>query len=109
MMMMSDRYRDPQGYVLAYDNAWKVGQAIAKNGNDLYLRSKAAAVETVKILNAAKAEGKLQMSRFEINALADAEKAINALTDEKDKFMSDMLALYKSEVKVFKPEANYKF
>ena len=109
MMVMSDKYRDPQGYVLAYDNAWKVGKAITKNGNDIYLRSKNAAVETVNILNAAKAEGKLQMSRFEINALADAEKAINALTDESDKFMSDMLALYKSEVKVFKPEANYKF
>ena len=109
MMVMSDKYRDPQGYVLAYDNAWKVGKAITKNGNDLYLRAKNAAVETVNILEGAKAEGKLQMSRFEMNALADAKKAINALTDESDKFMSDMLALYKSEVKVFKPEANYKF
>jgi methanol--5-hydroxybenzimidazolylcobamide Co-methyltransferase len=108
-MCLSDKYRDPQGYVLAYDNAFKVGQAIVKDGNDLYLRSKNAVVETIKILEASKKEGKLIMSRFEQNALADAKAAVDALTNEKDTFMSDSLAKYKAEEPRFKPEANYKF
>ena len=109
LMCLSDKYRDPQGYVLAYDNAFKVGQAIVKDGNDLYLRAKNAVVETIKILEASKKEGKLLMSRFEQNALADAKASIDALTNEKDTFMSDSLAKYKAEVKVFRPEANYKW
>ena len=48
----------------------------------------------------------LTLSRFEANALADAKAAFEALTDDKDKFMSDCLTKYKDEVKVFLPE-NY--
>lgn len=109
IMCLSDKYRDPQGYILAYDNAFKVGQAIVKDGNDLYLRSKNAVVEAIRLLEESKKEGKLVMSRFEQNALADAKAAVNALTNESDTFMSDCLAKYKAEVPTFRPEANYKF
>jgi methanol--5-hydroxybenzimidazolylcobamide Co-methyltransferase len=46
MFMLSDRYRDPQGYVLAYDNAYRVGEAIVKDGDNIYLRAKNAALST---------------------------------------------------------------
>ncbi|KKG11701.1 methanol--corrinoid protein co-methyltransferase MtaB [Methanosarcina sp. 2.H.A.1B.4] len=105
LFVASDKYRDPQGYVLAYDNAYKVGQAIAKDGNDIYLRSKNAALESIKLVEEG-AKGKLTLSRFEAKALADAKAAFEALTDDKDKFMSDCLDKYKTEVKVFLPE-NY--
>jgi len=36
LLMLSDRYRDPQSYVLAYDNAYKVGQTIVKDGDNIY-------------------------------------------------------------------------
>jgi methanol--5-hydroxybenzimidazolylcobamide Co-methyltransferase len=52
------------------------------------------------------AKGKLELSRFETNALADAKAVFEALTDDKDKFMSDCLTKYKQEVSVFLPE-NY--
>ena len=105
MFAASDMYRDPQGYVLAYPNAYKVGQAIAKDGNNIYLRAKNAALETIKIVEEG-AKGKLSLSRFEAKALADSKAAFEALTDDKDKFMSDCLDKYKKEVKVFLPE-NY--
>lgn len=44
--------------------------------------------------------------RFEATALANARTALEALTDDKEQFMSDCLTKYKEEVKVFKPE-NY--
>jgi len=105
MFVASDMYRDPQGYVLAYQNAYRVGEAIAKSGNDTYLRAKNAALESIAIVEEG-AKGKLALSRFEAKALADAKAAFEGLTDDKDKFMSDCLDKYKKEVKVFLPE-NY--
>src|SRR5512145_3021544 len=105
MFAASDMYRDAQGYVLAYPHAHRVGQAIAKDGNNNYLRAKNAAMESIKIVEEG-AKGKLVLSRFEATALANAKAAFEALTDDKDKFMSDCLTKYKSEVKVFLPE-NY--
>jgi methanol--5-hydroxybenzimidazolylcobamide Co-methyltransferase len=105
MFAASDMYRDAQGYVLAYPNAYRVGQAIAKDGNDIYLRAKNAALESIKIVEEGE-KGKLELSRFEANALKDAKAAFEALTDDKDQFVSDCLTKYKNEVAVFLPE-NY--
>jgi methanol--5-hydroxybenzimidazolylcobamide Co-methyltransferase len=105
MFVASDINRDPQGYVLAYPHAYRVGQAIAKDGNDNYLRAKNAALECIKIVEEG-AKSKLALSRFEATALANAKAAFEALTDDKEKFMSDCLDKYKKEVKVFLPE-NY--
>jgi methanol--5-hydroxybenzimidazolylcobamide Co-methyltransferase len=105
ILVASDMYRDPQGYVLAYPNAYRVGQAIVKNGDDIYLRAKNAALECIAIVEEG-AKGKLQLSRFETKALSDARAAFEALTDDKEKFMSDSLNKYKQEVSVSRPE-NY--
>ncbi|KXS42389.1 MAG: methanol:corrinoid methyltransferase [Methanolobus sp. T82-4] len=103
LLMASDRFRDPQSYILAYDNAYKVGEAIVKDGDDIYLRAKNAAVECCNLLN--DSEG-LDMTKFEIAALEKATSELNALTSESDTFMSDNLEKFKAEVPVFKPE-NY--
>ena len=91
--------------MLAYDNAYKVGQAIVKDGDNIYLRAKNAAVECCNIVSEG-AAGKLSLSRFETKALADAKASLDALPDDMDKFMDDCVTKYKSEVKVFLPE-NY--
>lgn len=104
MFALSDKYRDPQGYILAYDNAYKIGEAIVKDGNDIYLRAKNAATECCNLLTSA--PDKLVMTRFEKGALEAAKSALEALTDDSDKFMSDCMTKYKNEVSVFLPE-NY--
>ncbi len=106
LFTLSDKYRDPQGYVLAYDNAYRVGEAIAKNGNDTYLRSKAAAEECCKILDEGIKGGKLSLTKFEINALNAIKKDLAALPTEKAKFVDQCMTKYKAEVPVFKTE-NY--
>ena len=105
MFVASDLNRDAQGYVLAYPNAYRIGEAIARNGDDIYLRAKNAAIECINIIEEG-AKKKLELSRFEAKALSDAKDAFESLTDDKDQFMSDCLTKYKQEVKVFKPE-NY--
>jgi methanol--5-hydroxybenzimidazolylcobamide Co-methyltransferase len=104
LMVMSDIYRDPQGYILAYENAYKIGEAIVKDADDIYLRAKNAAVACVDMLN--NADPKLQMTRFELGALKDATDALGALTDDSDQFVSDCLETYKRDVKVFRT-SNY--
>jgi methanol--5-hydroxybenzimidazolylcobamide Co-methyltransferase len=106
ILALSDKYRDPQGYVLAYDNAYKIGQAIVKDGSDNYLRAKNAAVECCNLIEEGIAAGKLRLTRFETGALAKVKEDLEALTDDSDKFMSDCLTKFKPEVAVFKPE-NY--
>ena len=92
--------------MLAYDNAYKVGQAIAKDGNNNYLRSKNAAIESCNIVEEGVNSGKLRLTRFEASALAKVKADLVALTDDADKFMSDNLTKFKQEVAVFRPE-NY--
>ena len=106
ILVLSDKFRDPQGYVLAYDTAYKVGEAIAKDGNNNYLRSKNAAIESCKIVEEGVNSGKLRLTRFEASALAKVKADLVALTDDADKFMSDNLTKFKQEVAVFRPE-NY--
>ncbi|MCS3924030.1 methanol--corrinoid protein co-methyltransferase MtaB [Methanosalsum natronophilum] len=106
MFVASDRYRDPQGYVLAYDNAYRIGEAIAKDGDNLYLRAKNAALKCCEILDEGK-KGHLELTRFETNALSKAKADLEALPDDIDQFMSDSMTKYKNEVKVFRPESNY--
>lgn len=104
--MLSDKYRDPQGYVIAYDNAYRVAQAIAKDGENNYLRAKNAAIECCNIIEEGTNSGKLRLTRFETNALAKVKADLEALTDDADQFMSDNLTKFKQEVAVFRPE-NY--
>jgi len=49
--MVSDRYRDPQAFILAFDNAYRIGESIVKDGNDIYLRAKNAAIEACNIVD----------------------------------------------------------
>jgi methanol--5-hydroxybenzimidazolylcobamide Co-methyltransferase len=105
ILMLSDKYRDPQGYILAYDNAWKVGKAIADNGDDLYLRAKKAALTACDLMDKSVTEG-FELTKFEINALRRVRESLEDLTDDKDKFMEDCQKKYEKEVKVFCPE-NY--
>ena len=106
LCMLSDRYRDPQAYVLAYDNAYRVGEAIAANGNDPYLRSKAAAEICCQIVQEGIDGGKLVLTRFETNALNKIKADLAAMPAESSKFIEQCMAKYSKELPVFKPE-NY--
>ncbi|MDY0267325.1 MAG: methanol--corrinoid protein co-methyltransferase MtaB [Methanimicrococcus sp.] len=106
LFTLSDKYRDPQGYVLAYDNAYRIGEAIAANGNDPYLRSKAAAEVCCQIVQEGVDSGKLILTKFETNALNKVKTDLAALPAESAKFIEQCMNKYTKEVPVFMPE-NY--
>ena len=86
LYMISDRERGPEGHVLAYDNAYKVGQAIASNGNSYYLRAKAAGLTAAKIIKANNDSKELPLTNKQRDVLLGIIKDLEALPDDEDKF-----------------------
>lgn len=106
MYMYADRCRGPEGYVLAYDNAYKVGQAIAENGNDLYLRAKAAGLTGAKIIKAGYDSKELALTNKQLDTLNSIIKTLEGLTDETDKIVEFCGKEYKDSVPNYNPK-NY--
>ncbi|RBQ22742.1 Methanol--corrinoid protein co-methyltransferase [Candidatus Methanobinarius endosymbioticus] len=103
---LTDKYRDPQALILAYDNAYRIGEAIVKNGDDPYLRARAAAIEAGAIINEAVDSKKMYLTRFERDSLDSALKVLKKLPTESDKFTKDCIRKYSRKVPDFDPK-NY--
>ncbi|MDD3232833.1 MAG: methyltransferase MtaB domain-containing protein [Candidatus Methanomethylophilus sp.] len=101
LYMMSDRTRGPEAYVLAYDHAYEIGKAIAANGNNLYLRSKAAAEKAIEILKNGYNTKELMLTKKQYDVLMDADKQISALPTEEDKFVEDCVKKFTGVVPNF--------
>ena len=95
LYMYSDRYRGPEAYILAYDHAYEIGKAIAENGNDLYLRSKAAGMKAVEILLKGYESKELGLTTKQLETLQDINKKLSALPDDTDKFVEWAVKEYK--------------
>ncbi|OKY78399.1 MAG: Methanol-cobalamin methyltransferase B subunit MtaB [Candidatus Methanohalarchaeum thermophilum] len=94
MYMASDRYRSPEAYILAYDNAYKIGEAIAEEGDSYYLRSKNAALTAAEMIEEAEESEPLELTKHEKDALDDILTELRALPDDEDKFVDQMLDEY---------------
>ena len=103
---LTDKYRDPQALILAYDNAHRIGEAIVKYGKDTYLRSRAAAIEAGKIINEAVDANKLYLTRFERDSLDNALKILEDLPADRDQFIDECIRAYSRKVPDFNPK-NY--
>jgi len=105
LYMATDRYRSPEAFILAYDNAYKVGQAIVEYGNDIYLRSKAAGMTAARLIEEENKSGKLRLSKHEQDMLRKIITDLSALPDEEGRFQEMCLKAYK-DVPLFNPK-NY--
>ena len=105
LYMLSDRTRGPEGYVLAYDNAWKVGKAIADNGNDYYLRSKAAGITGAKIIREGYDKKELVLTKMQLDILDKIIVELESLPDNADQFYDYCVKKYKDDVPNFKPKS----
>ncbi len=102
---LTDKYRDPQALILAYDNTYRIGEAIVNYGKDPYLRSRAAALEAGKIINEASEAGKLYLTRFERDSLDNALKVLEELPLDADQFIDECLRTYTRKVAEFDPKS----
>ena len=103
MMVLSDKYRDTHGFILAPDNAWEIGKAIVDNGASYYSRSRAAGIKAGELMMNDK---KLQMSAHERQVLKDALAVLQTLPDKEADFIDQCTADYKKLIPGFDPK-NY--
>ena len=87
LYMITDRTRGPEGYMLAFDNAFKVGEAIAKEGKNIYLRAKAAGLTAAKVVKAGNDAKELGLTTKQKDVLNGIIKELEALPDDEAKFM----------------------
>ncbi|MBR1973118.1 MAG: methanol--corrinoid methyltransferase [Candidatus Methanomethylophilaceae archaeon] len=87
LYMISDRARGPEGYVLAYDNAYKIGAAIAENGDNIYLRAKAAGATAADVIKAGYDAKEIALTNKQLEVLNAVIKELAALPAEEDKFV----------------------
>ena len=106
LYMYADRTRGPEAYVLAYDHAYMVGQAIAENGNDLYLRAKAAGLTGAKIIKAGYDSKELGLTNKQLDTLNSIIKTLESLPDDTDKITEFCTKEYKDSVPNYNPK-NY--
>jgi len=102
---LTDKYRDPQGVLLAYDNAFRVGQAIVEYGKDIYLRSRAAALEYSKIINEAVDAKKIQLTRFDADSLRKFTDVLESLPMESTTFVDQCMRDYPRRIPTFDPKS----
>ena len=105
LYMLSDRARGPEGYVLAYDNAWKVGKAITEFGDNYYLRAKAAGITGAKIIREGYDKKELVLTKKQLDVLDKIIKELEALPDDEDKFYDYCVKKYKDDVPTFNPKS----
>ncbi|MCS3923419.1 methanol--corrinoid protein co-methyltransferase MtaB [Methanosalsum natronophilum] len=105
ILMVSDRYRDPQGFILSYDNAYEIGKEITNYTDDTYMRTKKAALKCCNLLIEG-SRNKLNLSRFECTNLEKLRLELKALTDDSDEFQNECLDEYTKKVRGFIP-GNY--
>ncbi len=105
MYMYTDRVRGPEAYVLAYDHAYEIGKAIADNGDNLYLRAKAAGLTAAKIILNGYETKELGLTTKQLDVVKDIIVKLEALPDDEDKFVDYCLKAY-ADVPNFNPK-NY--
>lgn len=105
LYMISDRTRSPEGYVLSYDNAWKVGKAIVQNSGSYYLRAKAAGLEGARIVREGYEKKELVLSAGQLETLDGIIAELESLPDDEDRFYDLCTSRYKGLVQGFNPRS----
>ena len=103
--VVSDRFRSPEAFILAYDNAYKIGQAIVEHGESYYLRAKAAGLKAAELIQESNDKGKLKLTKEEKDALSRVSADLRSLPDDEGKFVDWALKEY-ANVPAFNPK-NY--
>jgi len=98
-LVNSDRYRDPQSFILCPDNAWAIGKAVVDNHESLYARARAAAIRCGELILG---DPQLRLTVFELESLRSYMKEMESLPDKEADFIELCLKKY-SKVKGFQP------
>ncbi len=91
---LSDRGRSPEGYILSYDNAWKIGKSIIECGNSHYLRARTAGITGAKLLIDGYNNKDIGLSRKQLETLYKIIRDLESLPDDEDVFLDMCIRKY---------------
>lgn len=100
-LIQSDKYRDPQAFVLAPDIALKIGKVIVSNPSSYYSRAVSAALEAIRLIREAIDHGFLKLNLLEVKYLGEIEGSLRHLPDSQDKFIEKVLPDIKGHIEGF--------
>jgi len=99
-MIRSDKFRDPQSFILAPDVAWKISRAVDEARGDPYVRAVRAGLAACTLMMS---EDMLRLSPAEARYLEKIRAELNGLPDDADE-LEDLVL---SQVKVDTPLLKY--
>lgn len=100
LLVSSDKFSDPQAFVLAPDVAWQIGSAIMSERGDNYRRTVAACKTALDMILDAK---ELNLPASELRFGLKLRDELASLPPDGDQFIQESLSAYRDKVETFRP------
>ncbi len=94
---LSDKGRSPEGYLLAFDNAWEIGKTILDDIKNPYLRARNAGLKGAKLLIDGYGKNAIRLSRKQLETLYRIIRDLESLPDDQDQFIELCLQRYSKD------------
>jgi len=104
LLVESDKFEDPQAFILSPDIAWELGAEVIRH-SDVYGRTLAVAKKALLLIDEAYRSKLLKLSSPEVRYLRRLLASLNSMPEE-DELIDRTISRYKSEIKEFIP-SNY--
>jgi len=101
LLVNSDKFSDPQAFVLSPDVAWSIGESTVTESDDQYRRTVKAGQKALDLILAS--EG-LALSESERRFGLRLRRAFSSLPGELDDFVPKMTSTYRAKVASFRPK-----
>jgi len=99
MLVLSDKFDDPQAFVLSPDTAVETAGAIVSEHKSYYRRARAACRRIIGLMKASKS---LRLTSSEYRFLLNAEKIVDSLPEEEEVFIEQMCRIFTGRVPTFR-------
>jgi hypothetical protein len=100
LLVNSDRFSDPQAFVLVPDIAWSIGEAIVSESGDQYRRTIKAGEKALDLILASKG---LALPESERRFGLRLKQAFGSLPAASEDFVPGMISAYTGKVSTFRP------
>ena len=104
LLISSDMYTDPQGFVISPAIAFEIGREIVSYSEKPYTRTLKAGIAFMEMLRRAVEDGKMRLDPKELAYLDSLSGTLNGMPEDEDEFVKKLYPRYAS--KISKEERN---
>ncbi|MGQ9596924.1 MAG: methyltransferase MtaB domain-containing protein [Thermoproteota archaeon] len=99
MLVLSDKFNDPQAFVLSPDIAIEVASSIVSEHNNYYRRARSACQKAIELMENARP---LRLNAPERRFLLNIKNIVNSLPDDEEAFKEQMLMAFAGKISTFR-------